>query len=302
MIITDFNEAIVKFGLDFEVVKTPLYSVFDGVTEELPDSYQSLKRADTNKTLGVVSSRYPILSPREKFKGLEFLSRTGSVEWINGGTFGTNNGSIFLQAKLKNDLQKLARLGEVVEARINFISSYNKKVANVITYQALKKVCENGLIVPDVSFETKIRNVGELFDKLEDLQITLEGFVRDFSRIDTILERFYKTKINSEASVKRFVELVITPSQEISEDSVLTRLENRRTEAYDAIYDSVGQKDLKMTLYKLYSGISYLANHTEKEDNFQYTNFGTGAKLMRVAYQVCKEYLTNKSILDWMKF
>jgi len=104
-------EAIQLAGLDYEVVKSPLFTHGKGlsigqqgiVTDEneisVPDYYATM-RTDTNAVLGVVGKDYQIVQNRDAFTFFDSIVGGDGILYETAGALGKNAGRIFITAKL----------------------------------------------------------------------------------------------------------------------------------------------------------------------------------------------------------
>lgn len=296
--ISDFDEAINTFGINFNVDRVPHFTNINGVLRNIPQN-ECIVRTDTYNTIGIVGNNYPIISPRDKFKVFESFAQEGIIEFVNGGTFGKYGGKVFLQARIKGSLNLTAQKGEIVEKRITFISSYDGGKSNELFLTPYRLICANGMVVPEKALtKFKVRNSTNCYDAIQNAVIVIEEAINEYREIDVFFNKLMESKPLGEKQVERFVDLVIpSPSEKVS-----TRTANRRTSMIETIFSGVGQKEIKtMNLWKLLQGATCFTNNTEgskKSDRFDYVYFGTGNNINETAYNVVSEALIDDVILN----
>jgi phage/plasmid-like protein (TIGR03299 family) len=104
------EEAIKHAGLDYEVIKAPLFTygramtigndgeILEGGQLPVPDYYSTL-RTDTNTVLGVVGKDYQIVQNRDAFSFFDSIVGGDDILYETAGALG-NGERIFITAKL----------------------------------------------------------------------------------------------------------------------------------------------------------------------------------------------------------
>ena len=296
--ISNFDEAINTFGINFNVDRVPHYTNVNGILRNIPQN-ECIVRTDNYNTIGIVGNNYPIISPRDKFKVFESFAQEGIIEFVKGGTFGKYGGKVFLQARIKGSLNLTAQKGEIVEKRITFISSYDGGKSNELFITPYRLVCSNGMVIPEKALtKFKVRNSTNCFDAIQNAVVVIEEAINEYREIDVFFNTLMESKPLGEKQVERFVDLVLpSPTEKIS-----TRTANRRTSMIETIFSGVGQKEIKtMNLWKLLQGATSFSNNVEgskKKDHFEYVYFGTGNNINQTAYNVVSEALIDDAILN----
>lgn len=301
----DFSEALEKFGINFEVDRISMYTLENEVREV--HQAQVIVRKDTGDHLGIVSPKYPVVSPSSKFECLKHFG-DGMLEYMDGGTFGKFKAKVYLQARISGNMSIASAKGEEIEKRITLVSSYDGTKSNELMITPYRLPCHNGFSIPEHSLSFKLRNTRHLMDKLEHASVVLSAVIEEYNRIDSLFEKFMNYQIENEKTLRKFVEH-ITPSnifrtgkmlteegeKIIKLEDVSTKLENKRIELIKAIHEGFGQKEiLHMTLWKLFNGVSTYVNNSlapKKKDRFEYIYFGGGNLLIEKAYSACSQII-----------
>ena len=274
--ISNFDEAINTFGINFNVDRVHHYTNVNGILRNIPQN-ECIVRTDNYKTIGIVGNNYPIISPRDKFKVFESFAQEG----------------------IKGSLNLTAQKGEIVEKRITFISSYDGGKSNELFITPYRLVCSNGMVIPEKALtKFKVRNSTNCFDAIQNAVVVIEEAINEYREIDVFFNTLMESKPLTERQVEKFVDLVIpSPTEKIS-----TRTANRRTSMIETIFSGVGQKEIKtMNLWKLLQGATSFSNNVEgskKKDHFEYVYFGTGNNINQTAYNVVSEALIDDAILN----
>jgi phage/plasmid-like protein (TIGR03299 family) len=103
-------EALVFAGLDFDVIKSPLFTQVNGMVStpdginyrnislDIPDTFATV-RTDTNQVLGVVGKDYEIVQNRDAFSFFDSIIGGDGILYETAGALG-NGSRIFITAKL----------------------------------------------------------------------------------------------------------------------------------------------------------------------------------------------------------
>ena len=149
------EEAIKYAGLDYRVIKTPLYTKGSGIIEtadgiEIRDNELSVPnyfaniRSDNNAVLGVVGSDYHIVQNREAFTFFDAI--VGGGEGILYETAGALGGGerIFITAKLP-DYIRVGSGDDVTEKYIFLTTSHDGSGSITAAFTPVRIVCQNTL-------------------------------------------------------------------------------------------------------------------------------------------------------------
>ena len=131
---TTLDEVLGIAGLDYNVVKTPIYTMQDGKLVEYTDKVATVNEL-TGETFGIVSPRYEICQNAAAFDFIN--SVTDEVEFVKAGT--THTGMVYIIAKMRN--QNV--LGDEFTPYIIFQNSHNGEYTLKATISPLRIVCQN---------------------------------------------------------------------------------------------------------------------------------------------------------------
>ena len=316
--INNLETAMESFGLDFSVDRVPLYTNKGGL-KKVTIEKEAILRTSKNGELshmGIVSKKYPIIQPIEKFICFDSFAKEGIIEFVEGGFLG-KGGKIYLTARIAGTLNLEAKKGYIVEQRITFVSSYDGSKANEIFLTPMRLVCSNGMVIPEkhtTSFRLKnTKNIsGESF---QNAILIIENAVNEYRRLDEIFMRLLETPV-PENNVKSFVDMILPAKKEVSESYIdeagnieiinlpesSTRNENRRLALNETIYTGIGQEEIQgMNLWKLLNGVTCYVNNVEgekKKNRFDFVHFGSGAELNERAFNVVTSVLDGSLVLS----
>lgn len=140
----DSEQALVKAGLAWSVVKRPVYYTRNvgGVDHytQVPDQYATV-RVDRDEVLGIVSGRYKIVQNREAFAFTDALIGTGEVRYETAGAL-RGGRRVWLLAHLGREVQIL---GDAVEPFLLFTNGHDGLYAVKVALTPVRVVCQNTL-------------------------------------------------------------------------------------------------------------------------------------------------------------
>lgn len=290
------DEALNSYGLNFEVKKTPIFTNTGGLKKL--DGKMAMIRKDTNEFLGLVSSKYPEISPAEKFQCFDSFAKEGIIEFTGGGMYGGGS-KIYLQARLPNSINVKPEVGDIIERRIIFHSSYDGTLSNDVANYMLRLVCSNGMTRSIKEMASKFKNSKNSTPKFLNVAEMLQASIDNYKELDQLIQASLETREYSERELKKFVEMVLpTPPDK----EATTRLINRRLALEDTIHTGIGQDVIqKMNSYKLLQGALAFTQHVLTdgiEDAFEYVNFGNGSKLNNRVMSLIEQSISNPSIFS----
>lgn len=244
------SEAIKLAGLDYEVVKTPLFihsdplriedSVIDNACREIivPDFFAT-KRTDTGGPLGVVGKDYQIVQNRDAFsffdsivKGMEFFTKQPGHSVKNGER-------IFITAKLPGYI----RVGDddLIEKYLFLTNSHDGSGSITAAFTPIRVVCRNTLnaAMRNLSNVVRIRHTANAKLWLEQAHKVMGMACRFSDEIEPVFNQWAKVRI-TDKELKKLIELAIAPSQQVLgklKDSRVEELSSHYTNMVESVYD-----------------------------------------------------------------
>ena len=148
-------EAIKHAGLDYEVVKSPLFTKGSDIIEtvggievgsselEVPNCFANI-RTDNNTVLGVVGKDYHIVQNREAFSFFDAIVGGGEgILYETAGALGKGE-RIFITAKLP-DYIRVGNGDDVTEKYIFLTTSHDGSGSITAAFTPIRIVCQNTL-------------------------------------------------------------------------------------------------------------------------------------------------------------
>lgn len=324
------NEAVDAIGANYNVKKETLVrvpdfvidSIYNGNNENITltkdniiTSHMATIREDTNKTLGVVGSRYGVV---QNTKAFEFIDIMTSGE-LNGkqqpiietaGILGDGE-RMYVTAKMPSKLYIDGDDSDGIDDYILFTNSHDGSGAVTILFTPLRVICQNTLNAAIRNASNKLvfkhtANVNERLEwtKRENMERAVavlrmhEKFKTEF--IDQLTN--LKKQTITENEINYFTaQVMATPAQAKllqlnnwkmdNVEEVSTRTKNNIIALRDSIESGVGQDKFRGTKLWLYNGLTTFLNNTKQfksaEDKFNSLVFGgDGNKKVQKAFDI----------------
>jgi phage/plasmid-like protein (TIGR03299 family) len=314
------EEAIKHAGLDYEVIKTPLYTKGSGITEtangieisdselNVPDYFANI-RNDNNAVLGVVGKDYQIVQNREAFSFFDAIVGGGDgILYETAGALG-NGERIFITAKLP-DYIRVGSGDDVVEKFIFLTTSHDGSGSITAAFTPIRIVCQNTLnaSLRNMSNVVRIRHTSGAKQRLEDAHKVM-GLANTMSKeLKGIFNQWTKVKINDN-EVKKLIQLALCPNKETlqhlqngNEDEMSTVFKKTVDDAfaYAMISDTQQMESTKGTLFGAYNAVTgyyqNVRNFKDGEAKLQSIVMGGTAQLKaQKAFELCTAFSANGS-------
>jgi phage/plasmid-like protein (TIGR03299 family) len=308
-------EAIQHAGLDYEVVKTPLYSKISGIIDTANDieignnelhvpNYFANIRTDNNTVLGVVGKDYQIVQNREAFSFFDaIVGDTDGILYETAGALG-NGERIFITAKLP-DYIRVGNGDDVTEKYIFLTTSHDGSGSITAAFTPVRIVCQNTLnaSLRNMSNVVRIRHTSGAKQRLDNAHKVM-GLANEFSnRLEGIFNDWAKVRI-SDKEVEKLIQLALCPNKETlehikkgNEDEISTVFKNtvESAFAYAMISDTQQMETTKGTLFGAYNAVTgYYQNvRSYKDDEAKLQSIvlgGTAQIKSQKAFELCTSF------------
>lgn len=317
-IVTDYPtsaEAIKHAGLDYEVIKSPLYTNASNIIDptdslEIRDNevnvpnYFATIRTDNNAVLGVVGKEYHIVQNREAFSFFDaIVGGTDGILYETAGALG-NGERIFITAKLP-DYIRVGNGDDVTEKYIFLTTSHDGSGSITAAFTPVRIVCQNTLnaSLRNMSNVVRIRHTSGAKQRLENAHKVM-GLANEFSnQLEDIFNNWAKVKVNDN-EVKKMIQFALCPNKETlqhlkagNEDEISTVFKNTVVDAfaYAMTSDSQQMNTTKGTLFGAYNAVTgYYQNvrsYKDSEAKLQSIILGGTAQLKsQKAFEICTNF------------
>ncbi len=286
-------EAIEAAGLDYRVVKRPLFTKLGRQNAVVTDHFATV-RMNTGAVLGVVGSRYEPVQNSDAFGFFDPLVDRDEAIYHTGGVLGKGE-KIWLLAKLPGYI-RVGKSNDAVEKFLLLYNSHDGSSHIKIKLSPVRVVCQNTLSVAlaGTEQEVRIKHTATAPAKLEEAHKLLGLTNQLYQQLDYIFNRMALRKVTNRELVQ-YVKTLIPDNPDAESN---TRTENMRKKILD-IHES--QPDAVMhrgTLFGAYNSVTELIDHFSSSDNadkrLRSMWFGgSGEKLKVKAYSLAEDLLKN---------
>ena len=317
-IVTDYPksaEAIKHAGLDYEVIKSPLYTNASNIIDpteslEIRDNevnvpnYFATIRTDNNAVLGVVGKEYHIVQNREAFSFFDaIVGGTDGILYETAGALG-NGERIFITAKLP-DYIRVGNGDDVTEKYIFLTTSHDGSGSITAAFTPVRIVCQNTLnaSLRNMINVVRIRHTSGAKQRLENAHKVM-GLANEFSnQLEDIFNNWAKVKV-ADNEVKKMIQFALCPNKETlqhlkagNDDEISTVFKNTVEDAfaYAMTSDSQQMNTTKGTLFGAYNAVTgYYQNvrsYKDSEAKLQSIILGGTAQLKsQKAFEICTNF------------
>lgn len=248
---TTLEQVLDTAGLNYNVIKTPIYTMQNGQLVEYEDKVATINEA-TGETFGIVSPRYEICQNASAFDIIN--SVTDDIEFVKAGT--THTGMVYIIAKMMNQ----DVLGDSFTPYIIFQNSHNGEYTLKATISPLRIVCQNQFNVAfrDSSNTVTIRHSSMLESKMDQGRILLSSTADYIKRFRDEAEELAGIKIDYKKK-KRLLDKMFTVTPQMSE-RVVENIELNRARFLDA-YDADDNQNFKGTAWGFLNAYADYTTH-----------------------------------------
>ena len=213
------QEIILQAGLDYEVVKEPIYT---GAGEMVPDSFVTRVK-DKPVFFGTVGSRYEVIQNAEAFSFIDNMVNNGLVFEKAGQTA---SGMVYIIASLEN----FNIFGDAMKPYIIFQNSHDGSIPMKAALTTLRLVCENQFSVAfkDAANTVKIRHTFSANARMHEAEKVMQEAILHNNKMSELANELNSIKLNAITANKIAVELF--PYKENDSKVKVERAENARAE------------------------------------------------------------------------
>lgn len=309
------EEAIKYAGLDYEVIKTSLYTRGTNIIEtgsgieitdnelHVPNYYANI-RSDNNAILGVVGKDYHIVQNHEAFAFFDAIVGGGEgILYETAGALGDGE-RIFITAKLP-DYIRVGNGDDVTEKYIFLTTSHDGSGSITAAFTPIRIVCQNTLnaSLRSMSNVVRIKHTAGAKQRLEDAHKVM-GLANALSnQLEGIFNQWAKVKV-TDGEVRKLIQLALCPNKETfdllkkgADDEISTVFKNTVEDAfaYAMISDTQQMDTTKGTLFGAYNAVTgyyqNVRNYKDDEAKLQSIVMGGTAQMKtQKAFELCTSF------------
>lgn len=289
-------EAIRAAGLDWEVVKQPLYVQTHQGYRAVEDKFAMMRadQLDSGLVFGIVSSNYTPLQNREAFDFFDDIVGQGAAIYHTAGALSQGE-RVWILAKLPDTIRVIG--DDVCNKYLLLSNSHDGQSSVQMKFTPIRVVCQNTLTMalsqgPTVrvshtrNLQTRMRQARELL-----------GIIK--SRYDEIAELFQamtNVKMDKER-LEQYYRIVFPDPRDPTNESALLRASQNReiAERYYQYGRGNQEKGVIDTLWAAYNGVTEMVDYdrwqANTEQRLNNICFGDGYLVKAKAYAAAVDKL-----------
>jgi phage/plasmid-like protein (TIGR03299 family) len=287
------DEAIEAAQLDYTVQKRPLRAVLTGRrTIDVPNHYATVRTDLDNAVLGVVGSRYEVISNTKAFSFFDGLVERSEAIYHTAGVLGKGE-RCWILARLPGYI----RVGknDPIEKFVLLVNSHDGSTPTLAKLTNVRVVCQNTLSTALAGSDqsVSVRHTANSAQKLEDAHKLMGLYNSLYRQLEYIFNRMALKNITG----KQLVEYanILIPANEEAEST--TRTDNIREMILNLHESGKGAETTRGTVWGAYNAIAEYTDHVASSHNPQKQLksiwFGSGEKLKQRAFQLAQDMLLN---------
>lgn len=279
------SEALIKAGLDWNVVQEPIYTE----TEELIEGYKANVRDSDRKVLGVVTDRYKVIQNQEAFVFTDELLGEG-VRYETAGSL-QGGKKVWLLAHMPHEY---IISGERISPYLLFSNTHDGSGAIKVALTPIRVVCQNtlNLALSKASRSWSMIHTGNIQNKLQEAKDTL--FMAE-KYMDNLGKEFETLRMQSmtDKQVMEFIETLL-PIEDNATSQQKRNMKRLQEDMKMRYFDAPDLQDVGRNAYRFINAVSDFATHAEplrKTANYKENLFSRtveGHPLIDKAYQMVK--------------
>ena len=279
------SEALIKAGLDWNVVQEPIYTE----TEELIEGYKANVRDSERKVLGVVTDRYKVIQNQEAFAFTDELLGEG-VRYETAGSL-QGGKKVWLLAHMPHEY---IISGERISPYLLFSNTHDGSGAIKVALTPIRVVCQNtlNLALSQASRSWSMIHTGNIQNKLQEAKDTL--FMAE-KYMDNLGKEFETLRMQSmtDKQVMEFIETLL-PIEDNATSQQKRNMKRLQEDMKMRYFDAPDLQDAGRNAYRFINAVSDFATHAEplrKTANYKENLFSRtveGHPLIDKAYQMVK--------------
>ncbi len=310
-------QAMQYAGLDYKVVKTPLFTrglgfsidtngeMVTGNEIAVPSAFATL-RTDNNVVLGVVGNDYQVVQNADAFSFFDSIVGGGEgILYETAGALGQGE-RIFITAKLPDYI----RVGkdDVIEKYLFLTTAHDGSGSITAAFTPVRIVCANTLsaALGNMSHTVRIRHTANAKQRLEDAHKIMGIACKASIGLGEVFNHWAKVRI-TDTEVKKLIQMAMAPNKEILKslmkgegNDLSTKFKNTCEDvfAYAMTSDTQQMETTKGTVFGAYNAITgYFQNVCDYKDEEAKVKSilmgGTAQAKTQAAFDLCNDFYMN---------
>jgi phage/plasmid-like protein (TIGR03299 family) len=294
--------AIAAAGLNWTVVKVPLYIAAQTRLHELKDRF-ALVREDTMgrpdcAVFGIVGLDYEPLQNSQAFDFFDPIIAQGYASYETAGALGHGE-RVWIQARLKRDIEIAA--GDAIRRFLLLSNTHDATSSLQVKLTPVRVVCNNTLTAALAKGASiRIRHDQDMQARLEQAKELLGLVERGYRVLEVLFRRMASSKLNQQQAAAYFAQVFPDPAS--ANPKARKQAATRRQWAMHFFHEGQGNREppVRDTLWAAYNGVTELIDHGKPNAlTPDFTSrrlhsiwFGAGAAMKQRALRVAEECAT----------
>lgn len=241
-----------KSGLDYNVVKLPLYT---GDNKDISVSGRVATVRDTdNKVYGIVSENYEVCQNSDAFDFVNSIKN--DIEFVRAGE--TKSGLVYIIARSES----MQILGDTFRPYIIFQNGHNGGYSIKAAISPLRIICQNQFTMAfkESSNTVNIRHTSTMSDKLDEAKTVLQSVSNHMKTMSNEAEKYASIKVTTD-QVTKVIDSIFPINADMSTRAV-NSAESKRM-AFRAAYDHDDNSNFRGTMWGIINASSdYITHYT----------------------------------------
>jgi phage/plasmid-like protein (TIGR03299 family) len=291
--------AISAAGLDWPVVKAPLYIAGGTVLHQVPDRFALLRGDKVGQpdchVFGIAGREYVPLQNREAFEFFDPLVDAGDATYETAGALGHGE-RVWIQARLLGDLEIAS--GDAVQRFLLLSNSHNGTSSVQVKLTPIRVVCQNTLSAALAKGRiVQVRHDEDMKARLDHAKELLGAVRTQYDDLGAVFRRMATVSLDRQKAAEYFS--LVFPDG--SSPETKRRSEQDRKRAFHFYNEGRGNDEtgVRKTLWAAYNGVTELVDHRRSRFGPDASSarlasvwFGAGAAIKQRAFEVARDWAT----------
>lgn len=291
-------EAIKAAGLNWDVIKQPIFAIGGHVIHPVVDKYAVVRSDQWAKpdcsVLGIVSGDYIPLQNREAFEFFDPIAGKGAAIYHTAGALGKGE-RVWILAKLPSDIR--VKGDDIVNKFLLLSNSHDGKSSVQIKFTPIRVVCQNTLTMALTDGPTlRVAHTRNLDERLKNAERSLNLINLNFAEIEKAFQQMTTVDVNTER-LGEYLRSVFKDPTDPENYKARARVERDRLLAEHLFHEGAGnrQEGVTGTLWAAYNGVTELVDHRQTQQSndkrLESVWFGDGYSTKARAFKIAKARL-----------
>jgi phage/plasmid-like protein (TIGR03299 family) len=312
------SEAIAYAGLDYDVVKSPLFTTGittgngDGVTIHEPGQatvpgYYATQRIDTGQVLGVVGSDYRVVQNRDAFTFFDSIADGKGIRYETAGGLGSGE-RIFITAKIDDKI--IVGKDDEIEQYLFLTNSHDGSGSITVAFTPVRVVCQNTLnaAVGNLSSAVRIRHTASAKQRLASAHKLMGMAAKISMQTEAVFNKWANVRI-TDGQLRRLIQMAMAPGKETLgkiQDARFDLLSTQFNNLVDRVYSyamASPEQNLETTAGTVFGAYNAVTGYFQ---NVRYYNTaehkaksilfgGSASQRGKAAFELCDRFATHGS-------